>query len=317
MASNYNLTTFKAISTFTKELAELYDKEHHPLKLYVRLLNKTTISHEKAIQKHIEAFRKFCVDNREQLLEKNKELASSKVLYSSRVYIDFSVIFKLVNKDKDIERVIWDHLLTISALVDPSGKAKEILKNESKSNETDFLSNIIEQVEDKINPNASNPMEAVSQILSSGVFTDLLSGMNTGMKDGSLDLGKMMNTVQKMCSKMNVQNKEGGGDTMNLINSLVGNMTSQGGGGGGGGGGGTPDIANLMSSLVGNMTSQGGGASGGGGGGGTPDIANLMSSFMKQPPIPESPQIVSTVIIMNPVSNECVENSTGIVEELE
>jgi hypothetical protein len=38
MASNYNLTTFKAISTFTKELAEIFEKDHHPLKLYFRLL---------------------------------------------------------------------------------------------------------------------------------------------------------------------------------------------------------------------------------------------------------------------------------------
>ena len=293
MASNYNLTTFKAISTITKELAEIFANQHHPLKLYLRLLNKTTISHEKAIQKHIEAFRKFCVDNRDQLLSKNKVLNSSKILYSSRVYIDLDIIFKLA--DKDTERAIWNHLLTISALVDPSGKAKEILKNESKSNEVDFLSNIINQVEDKINPNASNPMEAVSQILSSGVFTDLLSGMNTGMKDGSLDLGKMMNTVQKMCSTMNVQNNEGGGDTMNLINSIVGNMMQPPPGGEGGGGGPPPDIANIMSSIIGNMKPQ---------------------------PSSEPQMTSATVIIMNSSTEEMVcepeiTSSSGIVEELE
>lgn len=246
MTTDYNLTAFKAISSFTKELAEMFDDKHHPLKLYLRLLEKTTLSHEKAIQKHIDAFRKFCVDNGDELSSKNKVLKSSKVEYSSRVYIDFDVIFKLA--DRDTEKAIWRHLLTISAIVYPSGKAKEILKNEAKSKEVDFLSSIIDKVEDQINPNTKNPMEAVSQILSSGIFTDLISGMGSGMQDGSLDLGKMMGTVQKLCSTMNPGGAEGGGaDTMNMINSLVGNMLKPQGGGDSEG---ANDIANMVKNMM-------------------------------------------------------------------
>ena len=251
MSSDYNLKTFKAITSFTIELNDMFGNNHHPLKLYFRLLNKTTFSHEKAIQKHIDAFKAFCVDNRHELVNKNKNLKTPKVEYSSRVYIDFSEIFKLC--DKETENAIWQHLLTISALVDPSGKAKEILKNESKSNEVDFLSSIIDKVGDKIDPSSKNPMEAVSQIISSGVFTDLISGMGSGMKDGSLDLGKMMGTVQKLCSSMNTGQSEGGAETMNMINSLVGNMLGPKNGDGPGGAGGGLDLGAILGGLNLNM----------------------------------------------------------------
>ena len=60
-----SLVTFKAISNFTTSLEEVFGKEERPLKLYVHLISKTTLSHEKAIQKHIEAFRFFCTANRD------------------------------------------------------------------------------------------------------------------------------------------------------------------------------------------------------------------------------------------------------------
>jgi hypothetical protein len=226
-SSDCNLITFKAISTFINELAEIFANDHHPLKLYTHLINKTTISHEIAIKKHIDSFREFCLKNREALTSKNyKKLTKNTVEYSNKVYIDFYII--LSKADSDTKNVIWNHLLTISALVDPAGKAKEILKQES-GKEADFLTDIINKVEDNIDPNNTNPMEAVSSIISSGIFTDLISGMNSGMNDGSLDLGKLMGTVQKMCSSLGDMNKGGAGkgdETMNMINSLVNNMVS-------------------------------------------------------------------------------------------
>ena len=74
--------------------------------------------------------------------------------------------------------------------------------SESTSNESDFLENIINKVESNINPNSSNPLEAVSSLMSSGLFNDLVSGMNTKLQDGSLDLGKLVGTVEKMCSTL-------------------------------------------------------------------------------------------------------------------
>jgi hypothetical protein len=249
---NYEIIAFKAISDFTKELCENFvsKDKNHSLKLYEHLLNKTTLSHDKAIKKHIESFREFCVANRDAISNKNYSLlVNNKVIYSSRVYIDFSSIFK--EADRETSNIIWKHLLTISALIDPAGKAKEILKNNADSKEANFLSDIINKVESNVNPN-SNPLEAISSIMSSGVFNDLITGMNSGIQNGDLDLGKLMGTVQTMCSSLStdinsanpsgsINNNE---NPMNMLNSLMSNMNTSGGADGG-----MPDLSNLTSLL--------------------------------------------------------------------
>ena len=222
--TNYDLIAFKAISDFTKELCENFTSKdkNHSLKLYVHLLNKTTLTHEKAIKKHIDAFRDFCVSNRDAITNKNQALLVTKnVVYSTKVYINFSSIFK----DADIEtsNIIWKHLLTISALLDPAGKAKEILKNNKDSKEANFLSDIINKVESNVNPNSTNPLEAISSIMSSGVFNDLITGMNSGIQNGDLDLGKLMGTVQTMCASLSTDinpSSDSAENPMNMINNL-------------------------------------------------------------------------------------------------
>ena len=222
---DYNLLIFKTISTFVNELSDIFSSQNHPLKLYQRLINKTTVNHEKTIEKHILAFRKFCISNRDLILTKNiSKLSSvqSKIEYSDKVFIDFESIFK--SADKDTTMVIFDHLLTISALVDPTSKAKEILKNDEKSKEADFLSTMIEKVEENVDINSSNPMDVVNSIMSSGVFNDLLSNMNNSLQDGSLDLGKLVGTVEKLCSNMAPKGMDGGGgggaNNINLMQML-------------------------------------------------------------------------------------------------
>lgn len=255
MNSDQSLVCFKAISNFTKELGELFGNRQRSLKLYCRLIDKTTLSHDASIKKHINAFRTFCITNRKGIVEKNVNLFSvSKVFYSQRVFIDIVEIFKLA--DSSTSTVIWEHLLCISALVDPAGKAKEILKENLASgktgdSETNFLTDIIDKVEANIDPNA-NPMEAVSSIMQSGVFTDLIAGMNSGLSDGSLDLQKLMGAVQGMVGKLGEQN--GGApndDAMKMLTTMMGNLP------GGGAGEGVPDLANMMQTMMSGMQQNG------------------------------------------------------------
>lgn len=224
MSSDTSLITFKAISTFMNELGEMFGKGQHSLKLYCRLINKTTIAHETPIQKHIEAFRTFCVSNRKQILSKDSNFSPSKISYSERVFVDMSLI--LNRTDSDTSEVIWKHLLLISALVDPAGKAKEVLRNSSQGKEADFIKDIINKVEENVDPD-SNPLQAVTSIMQSGVFTDLIGGMNSGLEDGSLDLGKLMGTVSGMISTLGNQagdEGQGGEQAMNMINTMMGSM---------------------------------------------------------------------------------------------
>lgn len=262
MINNSDLITFKAITSFANDLNEAFGAKHRPLKLYNHLISKTTLSHEKAIQKHIEIFRNFCIFNREAILEKNvNKFVEYKIIYSERVFIDMNAIFNFTQRDKETTNIIFSHLLTISALVDPTGNAKHVLKQNKKqenSNESDFLTNIIEKVEQHVDPNA-NPMQAVSSIMSSGVFTDLISSMGNGIQNGSLDLGKLMGSVQGMMSNMMPPNENNQTTTdnstpnpMNMLNSMMGML----GGLNSGSGGGQPDLSQMMSSMMSTLNQQ-------------------------------------------------------------
>ena len=261
MTTDNSLITFKAISNFTTCLDEVFGKNHKPLKLYAHLISKTTFAHDVPIQKHINAFREFCISNRSTIIAKNSHKFNPKIIkYSSRVYIDMDII--LSESDADTAVIIWKHILTISALVDPAGKAKEILqetinKDSENGTEANFLSDIIGKVEEHVNPD-SNPMEAVSSIMKSGIFTELVGGMGNGLQDGSLDLGKLMGTVQKMVVSLNGEmgtsdNKDSSGlnSVMESLNSGTQNPN------------GMPDLGSIMGmmgpmlgALNGNMPSQ-------------------------------------------------------------
>jgi hypothetical protein len=248
MTTDTSLITFKAISNFTNSLAEIYSKNQRSLKLYSHLINKTTLSHEKPIQKHIDAFKVFCVDNREAISEKDPEkLTNKNIKYSDRVYINIDQIFK--KADKETSEIIWKHILTISALVDSTGKARQILKensNKDTDGEVNFIKEIIGKVEEHTNE-SDNPMKAVASIMKSGIFTDLIEGMGNGLEDGSLDIGKLMGTVQNMMSSLDVQ------EGSNSQNSDQ------------------PDLAGMMSSMMGGMAKNGGDNSE------APDLAGMMN----------------------------------------
>ena len=261
MSSDTSLVCFKAISNFTSELVELFSKQQRSLKLYGRLINKTTIVHDNSIKKHIDAFRNFCITNRDAIMNKSAEkLTMSKISYSQRVFIDMVEIFKI--SDKDTSKVIWEHLLCISALVDPAGKAREVLKvnlasGETGNGETNFLTDIIDKVEAHVDPD-SNPMEAVSSIMKSGIFTDLIGGMNSGLSDGSLDLGKLMGAVQGMVGQLG-EKTDGDPQAEGAMNMLT---TMMGGLGGTPGAqsvdGESPDLAGMMSGMMGALVGDGG-----------------------------------------------------------
>jgi hypothetical protein len=222
--------------------------------------------------------------------------SSCKIEYSEKVTINIKSIFSVA--DADVKKVLWRHLLTISAIVDPTGKAKQILLSTKDSGkEGQFISNILDKIETSVDPN-SNPMDAVQSIMSSGVFTDLMSGMGSGLQDGSLDIGKLMSSVQGMVSGME---GSGGGKTPDIGNMMGKMMGGQGEGAppdigkmmgammGGQGDGAPPDIAKMMGAMMGgqgdgappDIAKMMGAMMGGQGDGAPPDIAKMMGKMME------------------------------------
>lgn len=298
MSDELNLIAFNAIAQFMKELNTIFGKKYRPIALYNRLISKTTLMHQNAISRHISVFRDFCTVNRTCILTRNKELKDDVIFYSEAVSIFMNEVFNLTENEEDSEEIkegIWKHLLTISALVDPSGRAKDVLKksvvNErgnvlenvrestpvgNKKSETNFINNIIEKVEKNIDPNVSDPMQAVSSMMKSGVFTDLLSDITNGMKSGELDINKMFSAVNEMVSKEGVGNDESNplGNHMNMLSSMMSSMNSvQNSEGGGNDMENQIDPMSMLSSMMSSMNA------GQNSEGGNDMLSSIMSSF--------------------------------------
>jgi hypothetical protein len=235
------LLPFKAIHSFIMAIHEEFGTRNKPLRLYARLIEHTTFSHELAIRKHVQAFKTFCVANRSAIYGKtHAQLVQDKIVYSERVFINLKDLFGLA--DKDQKNVMWQHILTISALVDSAGKAKQILKDaKAGKNETNFLTDIIEKVEKNVNlENSSNPFEAIGQLMSSGVFSEILGSMNSQINDGQLDMSKMLGVVQGMMGSMSKDQPEMG----QMMDGLMKSMT-------GGGGECLPNLGDLFKNMGG------------------------------------------------------------------
>jgi hypothetical protein len=207
--SDIEQSTFKTIATFVSDLSEIFASSYHELALYNRLLQKTTLSHEVGVRKNINAFKTFCVNNRKPIISRNYKDVVGKIIYSDKVFIDIKDI--MIHADAETRKIIWLHLIKICAFVDPSTKAREILK-ENVSNESTFIDEIMTKVEQNIDLDATtNPLEAVTSIMNSGVFNDLMMGMNNKLQDGSIDLSKLMGTVETLCSSIKPADGDAGG----------------------------------------------------------------------------------------------------------
>jgi len=230
--SGKDLLAFQAISAFVIEATKVAGKMQRSLQLYNRLIDKTSFSHTEAITKHINSFRNFCRENQEALKSQNIDQLKTHVIeYSPRVFINVRLL--LMNSEENSE-IIWQHLMTIGAIVFPQAKLKEVLakkvqeEEERKSSdeedgagaEDDFLADIMSKVENSVDPSSTNPADALSQMMSGGMMTDLMSSMTGGMQDGSLDLGKMMGSLQKMVGKL--QDTEGAPPE---LKAMTGNLT--------------------------------------------------------------------------------------------
>lgn len=181
-----SLPVYKAIVNFVKDLSETFGKKHKPLRLYYRIIEKTLITDEKTINKQVNIFRHFCIGNRKSIVEQNKNhLDVPLIAYSSAVYIDMRIIFKLA--DPQTTKIIWQHLLCLSVFLDGESNAREILtKMRDDPNETiadsinpnDVLQSTLANITSSINPNSS-PMDIMSNLMSSGSFSQLSSAMSS------------------------------------------------------------------------------------------------------------------------------------------
>ena len=243
------IRTFESIVTFVSALEDEFGKYQKSLKLYRRLIEKTTVVHKKAIAQHISAFRDFCAKNKKALEEQDPSLFNDPIVrYSPNVFINMKLVFS--KADEDTANVVWKHLLTISVLLDPSNDTKSLLKNfiettkssspsyvsesgnSTKSLPTnDFLTNMVRNISGTIGAQKGvGPEDALSDILNNDMFTDLLGSLNSTVDDsGKLDLKKLLGTVKNMANELVEKCDETGippqlGHVLKDVTSSLGNI---------------------------------------------------------------------------------------------
>jgi len=261
--SNQNILTdqelrgFNALTNFISALVEIFEKSNKPLALYNRLVEKTTFKHISSIKKHITAFTDFFNSNKDYILKKTINNDSSfKISYSDRIYID--VKYCLNNADKEMEKTIWTHILVIGAILNLSNDAKNIVKNDQEntnelletlnidtsSNEGKFLGNMFDKIQGAIDFDSidcNNPIEAVMNIMKTGFIEDLASDIGKEAKNGSIDLGNLLNSVQ------GVLTPENNSDISNIMSQMAQ---------GGEGSSGTPNPLSMIGNLSGMLSGE-------------------------------------------------------------
>tara|TARA_Y100000591_G_scaffold327433_1_gene351906 strand:+ start:3554 stop:4267 length:714 start_codon:yes stop_codon:yes gene_type:complete len=207
---------FNSIKNFVSSLNECYGDNHKGLSLYNDLLEKTTNMHAEVISKHNDIFKRFCIDNEICILNKNYNLSVSRISFSDTIYIDISKI--LSEADSSEKEIIWKHIAVIYSQFKPSNHVKNML-TANKSNESNFLQDMIGKVENTIDEGSiSNPMEAITKMMSSGVFSDLVGSMTNGLQSGDLNLGNLLGSVNEMVETMNVNDTSNVGNVGNVGN---------------------------------------------------------------------------------------------------
>lgn len=189
---------FPLIASFVSDAEECFGNTQHSLRLYNRLLTKNVNTDQERLE-HVSIFSKYVQDNYQAILTKDaKKLTSDVIFFSKKINIKLGEIFK--KADNDTTEAIWRHLLVISTAVDPSSDAMNVLKKsmEEKSNEGNFLTNIMNKIQTGVDPNVNDPMSAIMGLMSSGVLTELMSSMSSGMSNGQLDVSKLFGLVQGM-----------------------------------------------------------------------------------------------------------------------
>ncbi len=205
--SGIELQSFNAITAFVKDLSKVFGEKYRPLALYARLIEHTTFSCEVAIIKNIQSFSVYILDNAlaiESLAE--EKLNDKNIVYSDKLFIELKNI--LATADQDTKKAIWNHLLTIYGLICPDSQAKEILKkiktNQASgtgTTDTRIIEGMIQKIAPHLSPDETNPMNAVMGLMQSGVFTDLVKGMQDGMDSGTVNVQSLFGTVSALFSQ--------------------------------------------------------------------------------------------------------------------
>lgn len=203
-----NLKAFEAIVSFVKDLNEVFGSttKATPISLYSRFVDHINPeTHTEAMNKIVQGFETFFANNVGNLSEEKvgNIPRGTCIPYSEKVHLEIQKY--LYKADPETRSVIITHLLTIFAILHPDGKVLKNLERRTKglididttTNEGQFINDLMEKAKDSMqDTDLSNPGNAMMGLFQSGVFGELMSGLESGSKNGSIDMKKMMRTIR-------------------------------------------------------------------------------------------------------------------------
>jgi len=220
---------FRAIKELVEDLWDLFGnpKKANPLALYRRLINH--IDEEEpgpGIQKCVSGFKTFIVANSEFLSNSTRMMKSiprNSVIYYGDSNSVFLEIQKFLFQAQDENReAIRQHLLTISAILDPNERNLTDLEDSSPilekmglndgSREGDFVSGIMNKAKNTIGSldDTDDPSVAIMGLFSSGIITDMVKGLQSGVQDGSMDMNRLLTSMQGAMASVIPPSSSGG-----------------------------------------------------------------------------------------------------------
>lgn len=199
---------FNAVSSFIDDLWLVFGnpKKVSPLALYRRLISHIKSDDSESINKVLSGFRQFLSTYEDSILNDKLDLIprQTRINYgqSKTVYLEIQKYIYL--SDEDTREAIRQHLIAISAIIDPDDrKIDELQKRLNELNiddstaEGQFITGIMSKAKGTMqNVDADNPGQAIIGLLSSGVIQDMVFGIQTGVSDGSMDLQKLLGSMQ-------------------------------------------------------------------------------------------------------------------------
>lgn len=202
--------TYVAIKDFVNDLNEVFSNLRS-MKLYHRLLENIKVDVDTVgIQKCITGFKVFFT-NYEKKLESVELLMEiprdTYIRYGDSPNVFLEIQKYLYKATKDQKEIIRRHLLTIAASIDPSERTLSVLESSSPVLEKMGLSSgtqegrFVEAVMNKAkkameNTETDDPTTAIMGLFSSGVITDMVKGLQSGVNNKTMDVNKLLTGMQ-------------------------------------------------------------------------------------------------------------------------
>jgi hypothetical protein len=244
MNSEY-VQAFGAVEDFVDLLWDNFKipKKATPLSLYRRIVThirnkKTGDLNEDGVNKALSGFRQFLCTYESHIMENNMNRIPKGTIikYGDRkdICLEIQKYIHVCDQkdDEDTRDLIREHLITISAILEPNkdkmneklaqlGHLENLEQLESlndlnlnidtSTREGQFIGNIIERTKNSVGETEDGKPPDMMGLLQSGIVQDMFQGMQ-GVANGEMDMMKMVGTMQNALGALaSASQPQGGG----------------------------------------------------------------------------------------------------------